>query len=193
MKNNQKKILRFISLLFVFITMTLPTISALAQSGLQLSAKRMFGLGIGSMVYTRMVLNVSGPADLKSVTFLIDGQVMAEVQTSPFKHSFHTNEFSAGWHELSAQGQTESGALVSSNVLRFLFPKPNGSLSGSGLHLDPAQSRSVGVHFDPAGGFSRGSKMHAEITSSPPLVVKPGDDPRNVHHQVENSRFEPPQ
>jgi hypothetical protein len=121
MKNNQKKILRFIGLLFVFITMTLPTISALAQSGLQLSAKRMFGLGIGSMVYTRMVLNVSGPTDLKSVTFLMDGQVMAEVQTPPFKHSFHTKDFPGGWHELSAQGLTESGAPVRSNVLRFRF------------------------------------------------------------------------
>ena len=193
MKNNQKKILRFISLLFVFITMTLPTISALAQSGLQLSAKRMFGLGIGSMVYTRMVLNVSGPADLKSVTFLIDGQVMAEVQTSPFKHSFHTNEFSAGWHELSAQGQTESGALVNSNVLRFCFLSQTEAYRDLAYILIPLSLVALASILIRLGVFPRGSKMHAEITSSPPLVVKPGDDPRNVHHQVENSRFEPPQ
>jgi len=101
------------------LTSTVP-----AQDGLSLKVRRWFGLGIGSRVRSRLELTVAGPADLQSVTYLIDGQTLETVQAPAFKHFFHTDSYAPGWHELSAVGQTGDGAVLISKPARYLFLSP---------------------------------------------------------------------
>jgi hypothetical protein len=91
------------------------------QNGLKLTVRRWLGLSLGSQVYSRLELSIGGPVDLRSVTFLIDGQAMKTIQPPPYKYFFHTSEYAPGWHELSATGQAADGQILLSNTARYQF------------------------------------------------------------------------
>ena len=97
------------------------TVPAFAQGELSLTVRRMFGLGLGSQVRSDLMLIASGPANLRSVAFLIDGQAMHEVTAAPYQYTFHTDLYSPGWHELSAEAETSEGGVLTSSVARYRF------------------------------------------------------------------------
>jgi hypothetical protein len=66
-------------------------------------------------------MEVTGPDNLTSVTFKIDGKEIGTVTTPPFKINFNTSDYPLGWHGLSAVGQTAGGRTLPSNVRRFEF------------------------------------------------------------------------
>ncbi len=65
--------------------------------------------------------SITGPADIASVTYLIDGQVMAEVNTQPFAFDFNTTQYPDGMHDLSAKVQTTSGQSFTTPSRQFEF------------------------------------------------------------------------
>ena len=93
----------------------------LAQSNFTLNIHRNIGYSSGSQIRGSFNMTVVGPNTIKSATFLIDGQTMKVITTSPFSFDFNTNDYPSGWHDLSASIQTTDGQTVTTAVRRFEF------------------------------------------------------------------------
>jgi DNA-directed RNA polymerase subunit RPC12/RpoP len=90
--------------------------SAFAQvSGLQLSLGKISGIGLGGQIQGFFRLSASGPADIASVTFEMDGKEMGTVSQAPFALQFNTDSYAPGQHRFSATGRTQSGRVLMSN------------------------------------------------------------------------------
>jgi hypothetical protein len=97
-------------------------VPALAQSdALQLFVRRNFGYSGGSQIQGSFRMEGMGPADLASVTFKIDQQVVGTSAQAPYRVDFNTDAYSLGWHTLSAEGQTTGGRRLTSAARRFEF------------------------------------------------------------------------
>ncbi len=109
----------------IILLLVLTTIFALSfnavmaqESPYTLRIMRDWGYGNGPDINGRMSLSVKGDQDLiQQVTFFIDGEVMASVAASPFKHQFDTNNFEPGLHRLTAEVKTSSGETHTTNGL----------------------------------------------------------------------------
>jgi DNA-directed RNA polymerase subunit RPC12/RpoP len=89
---------------------------------LRLRMRRDFGYGgMGNDIEGLFTIVADGPANLARVTFLIDGEVMADVTEPPFNHQFRTGEYPTGLHYLTAIGYTDDGRELSSNRLTRNF------------------------------------------------------------------------
>jgi hypothetical protein len=94
----------------------------LAQDGqYSLNLNRTFGFSSGSQIRGTFTADVIGPEGIRSVTYLIDGQKMAEVSQAPFSYRFETSSFPVGWHELSAAVTKTDGSTVTTRARRFQF------------------------------------------------------------------------
>jgi hypothetical protein len=97
-------------------------VTALAQTeNLQLFVRRNFGYGGGDQIQGSFRLEVTGPADLASVTFKVDDQVVGTASAAPFRVDFNTDSYGLGWHTLTAEGRTASGRKLASAPRRFEF------------------------------------------------------------------------
>lgn len=67
---------------------------------------------------------VSGPDNLVRVEYLMDGEVIGESTSEPFRFNFVTDNFELGLHEMSAVGYTADGQTLQSNVFRGDFVDP---------------------------------------------------------------------
>ncbi len=108
---------------------------ARADDGLTLTLRRDWGYGNGSQIQGHFSLHVTGPADLASVTFLIDDQPIGASAQAPFTLSFVTDNYPPGWHTLRASGQTAAGNMLSSATRRFQFVTSDQASSGLGQIL----------------------------------------------------------
>ena len=79
------------------------------------------GYSGGSQIRGSFRMEVTGPENLVSVTFRIDDTEIGTVTAPPFKINFNTVNYSLGWHDFSAVGQTADGRTLPSNVRRFEF------------------------------------------------------------------------
>jgi hypothetical protein len=94
----------------------------LAQDGqYSLNLNRNFGFSSGSQIRGTFTVDVIGPEGIQSVTYLIDGQKMAEVSQAPFGYKFNTSSYPVGWHELSASVTTADGRTGTTPARRFQF------------------------------------------------------------------------
>ncbi len=84
---------------------------------LELLMSKSSGFSLGNQIQGQFNLAVSGPSDITSVTYLIDGGEMATVTPAPFRYSFSTDKYSFGQHQFSATARTASGAALKSNVI----------------------------------------------------------------------------
>lgn len=91
------------------------------ESEYRLNLRRDFGYGAGSQIRGNFTVEVIGPAGIQTATFLMDGKVMQEVTSPPFKHSFKTQTYANGWHELSAVVKTVEGKTHTTPVRRLEF------------------------------------------------------------------------
>jgi hypothetical protein len=107
------------------LILLVPLSSAAAQSEeLTLAVRKNSGYNNGSEIRGSFSMAASGPENLASVTFLVDGQVLDEVSRPPFQTGLRTGNYGFGWHELQARGVTADGRQVSSAVQRFNFVNP---------------------------------------------------------------------
>jgi hypothetical protein len=109
------------SLIFALFFTAVWAVPALAQTPLNLDIRKDFGYDLGSQIRGTFTLAASGPADLTSVTFLIDGQSIRQVSAAPFSVQFKTTDFPDGFHDLQVTGQTSAGQALTSPARRFEF------------------------------------------------------------------------
>jgi hypothetical protein len=91
------------------------------EDSLTLRVNRDFGFGGGSQIQGRFSMRASGPEDLESVEFFIDGEVVNEDREAPFRYNFSTDDFPSGVHKLSALGYMRGGAVLSSITFTYEF------------------------------------------------------------------------
>jgi hypothetical protein len=114
--------MRKILLLLAGALVVLATGTALAQAEqLQLDVHRTFGYGLGSQIQGNFRLEVTGPVDLTSVTFTLDGERLATDPEAPFETRLITDDYAPGWHTLTATGGTAGGQTLTAPVRRFEF------------------------------------------------------------------------
>ena len=122
----------------VVLWLGLATGAAWAQDEeLTLGVHRTFGYGAGSQIQGNFRLEASGPADLASVTFTLDGAELATDTEPPFETRFVTDDYATGWHELSATGTTAEGRTVTARTRRFEFVSSSQAFSMVGRIMLP--------------------------------------------------------
>jgi hypothetical protein len=84
---------------------------------LELLLTKNMGLALGDQIQGSFTLSVSGPEDMTSVTYMIDGNEMATVTQAPLRYSFSTDSYAPGRHTFSATAKTTSGQTLKSNVI----------------------------------------------------------------------------
>jgi len=126
---------RTTAIILLALILSLLPAAAAAQGGgqsLELSLKRTFGYaGGGGQIQGRFAILASGPSDLASVTFLLDGETMAEVAQAPFRYSFSTGDYALGAHTLTATGTTSSGQTLNAQPLQLNFVSADASASAA--------------------------------------------------------------
>jgi hypothetical protein len=107
------------------------------ETELRLTVRRTFGYRGGNEIQGRFALGVEGPDDLVQVTFLMDGEVMAEDRESPFEYGFHTGDYPLGPHRLMAIGRLASGEELLSAERSFEFVTAEASWAAAGRIVVP--------------------------------------------------------
>ena len=91
------------------------------DSELRLSLSKDWGFSAGGQVQGLFTLSASGPQDMASVRFELDGEEIATVTQAPFKWQFNTDKYPVGGHALSAAGRMPDGSTLRSNTIRVEF------------------------------------------------------------------------
>lgn len=91
------------------------------QNDYRLNISRTFGYGNGSQIRGTFTLRIDGPGNMRSVKYIIDDQLIAEVTADPFTYSFQTTQYASGWHDLSAVIETNDGQKFTAPARRFDF------------------------------------------------------------------------
>jgi hypothetical protein len=118
---------RQLGILLVILGLGIAVPGAQAQtpaSALELRLSKVNGFNLGGRIQGRFRLTVSGTAELRQVTFLVDGAPIGDATASPFGITFDTGAFEPGRHELSATATSTSGERLGSNVLTVEFVSP---------------------------------------------------------------------
>jgi hypothetical protein len=89
-----------------------------------LNIRRNFGYSSGSQIKGNFTIDILGPANIKSVRYLIDGKVMADLAQSPFGFQFETTNYPYGTHELSAAIITSDGRQLTTKSRTYVFVTP---------------------------------------------------------------------
>ena len=97
---------------------------AAQTAALNLRVSKTFGFNNGSQIQGNFRLEASGPANLASVTFTLDGEPLGQVSAAPFTFDFNTDKYAPGWHTLSASGQTTDGQTLKAADRRYQFLSP---------------------------------------------------------------------
>jgi hypothetical protein len=68
-------------------------------------------------------MEIVGPQNqnIKSVTYLIDGQTMSKIEQAPFSLTFQTTQYANGWHDLSASIETQDGKKITTTARHLEF------------------------------------------------------------------------
>ncbi len=120
----------FLSLLFLVMS---AGVAAAQADELTLRMRRDFGYASGTGdIQGRFSLTASGPDDLTSVEFFIDGELMGSVTEPPFRLQFVTDDYPLGVHTLSATGSTTDGQLLESNAITGNFVAAGEGLEAAG-------------------------------------------------------------
>ncbi|MFN2148128.1 MAG: Ig-like domain-containing protein [Anaerolineales bacterium] len=120
-------------LVCVALMLTFPRDGQAQSDGesLKLSLTRNFGYAVGGRMQGRFTVKAQGPQDLSQVTFLLDGESIAQVTQSPFRFAFSTGDYALGAHTLSATGLTSSGTTLEAKPLQVEFISAEASAGSS--------------------------------------------------------------
>jgi hypothetical protein len=98
-----------------------PAVAQTQTSGLQLAVHKTFGFNNGSQIQGAFRLEATGPNNLVSVTFALDGETLVEQTDPPFSFDINTDQFAPGWHTVGATGRTADGQALTAADRRFEF------------------------------------------------------------------------
>lgn len=120
-----------LSILVTFILLTCVIFSVQAQQeDYRLNVHRNFGYSSGSQIRGSFNLDIVGPGTIKSVTYLVDEQVITQVAITPYSLTFQTSTYATGWHDLSAVVETLDGKKITTAPRRFEFVTAEQESSG---------------------------------------------------------------
>jgi hypothetical protein len=124
----------FTSFFMVLILLALVCSPVLAQTPetplYRLNVNRDFGYGAGADIKGLFTLRIVGPDDLTSVSFFIDGELITEVNTSPFTYQFNTSQYPFGTHDLTAVVNNTAGEKFSTPARHMNFVSPEEQAAG---------------------------------------------------------------
>jgi hypothetical protein len=84
---------RWVPLILALAAAWLVALPAAAQTAaLTLTVSKTFGFNNGSQIQGDFRLEASGPANLASVTFTLDGEPLGQVSAAPFTFDFNTDK-----------------------------------------------------------------------------------------------------
>lgn len=115
-----------IGLILVALLLLLAEPASAQEGDFGIRLRRDFGYGAGSNVRGTFTISLEGDeSQVAAVEFLIDGKVMARVESAPFHLQFHTDDYGFGMHELSAQVFLQDGRIetTASSWLNFVTPE----------------------------------------------------------------------
>lgn len=123
--------------LLVVVVLFIP-VSVYAQESdpkIELSLIRNFGYGGLREIQGNFTLKIRDPlADLETVDFYLDGELIALISQEPYEYKFHTSNFPEGEHIFSAVGTLSNGTAVQSNQISKML-----------LSSDQARSQTQGL------------------------------------------------
>jgi hypothetical protein len=95
------------------------------QDAYTINLRRNFGYGGGVNIRGTFTIRLVGDeTKVENVTFFIDGEKMATVETEPFNHRFHTDDYGFGNHRLWAEVQLRDGSTQRTLDLQYNFLNP---------------------------------------------------------------------
>lgn len=140
---------RFYPILICFLLALFAATPAVTQQDDQLILKlnRDFGYGgMGNDIQGLFSLEIRNPpADLARVEFTIDGQLIAEDDSSPYKIQFSTDSYPLGEHVLAAIGYTNNGKHLSSNEFTVEFVSPEAGWKSALKIIGPVFGIIIGI------------------------------------------------
>ncbi len=114
------EIRRRIAPLLVVVILFIP-VSVYAQESdpkIELALIRNFGYGGMREIQGNFTLKIRDPlADLETVDFYLDGELIAPISQEPYEYKFHTSNFPDGEHTFYAVGTLSNGISVQSNQI----------------------------------------------------------------------------
>jgi hypothetical protein len=117
-----QKIQFFLKIGFVLVLLAAAATPAFAQQDeYRLGVNKIIGYSSGDQIRGTINMYLIGPSNIQSVKFMIDGQVVGEVNQAPFQIAFQTGSYAFGSHDLSAAVQTTDGRQVTTPVRTFVF------------------------------------------------------------------------
>jgi hypothetical protein len=160
------------SIVVVFILLVLICSPVLAQTPetplYRLNINRDFGYGLGADIKGLFTLRIVGPEDLESVSYFIDGELMAELDESPFTYQFNTNQYPFGAHDLTAVVTNVGGETLTTPARLMNFVSPEEQTAGTQKILIPIILLVVGIML------VTGLMQSATMRKRNPNGVEPG-------------------
>ena len=130
--------LTHILIITMLLMVTSNTIAVAQSETLPLSVSRTRGYsGSNNDIQGYFTFSVREQEGLQSVQFLLDGDVVLEINEPPFKFKLNTDNYENGVHTLNALGIFSDGRRISSTPFTREF------VSSKSLHL----TRGLGVAF----------------------------------------------
>jgi hypothetical protein len=106
--------------LLVFVVLFIPgnVYAQKSDPNIELSLIRNFGYGGLGEIQGNFTLKIRDAlADLDTVDFYLDDDLIAEIGQEPYEYKFHTSHFPEGEHVFSAVGTLSNGTEVQSNQI----------------------------------------------------------------------------
>jgi hypothetical protein len=122
MKNSKKIFLALLLVAGITLSFAAPVLAQTqAPAEYRLNLNRDFGFGAGANIRGLFSLNVVGPEGYTSVSYYIDGNLMATVPADPFKFQFNTSQYDFGWHDLNAEVTASNGSVFTTPARHVNF------------------------------------------------------------------------
>ncbi len=112
---------RYFWLFTLALALSRPPLVSAQTDELTLSVHKQLGYNNGSEIQGTFSVEASGPPDLVSVAFFMDGQPLGTATSAPYRLEFNTEQYAMGWHTLTATGQTAGGRELTAPGKRFNF------------------------------------------------------------------------
>ncbi|MGV8049382.1 MAG: hypothetical protein AB2L21_03350 [Anaerolineaceae bacterium] len=117
-----KKRISVLVFTLIFLMVSVNTTQAQNADPYQVSLRRDFGYGNGVEIQGNMTLSLKGDTEnAVRVTFLMDKQTLAVLESAPYQFSFSTDNYRPGAHSLSAQVETKDGKTFTTKALAYHF------------------------------------------------------------------------
>lgn len=115
------KFLLGLILVFCLISVTYLPVHA-QDEAFGIHVRKDFGYNMGRNIQGRFTISLRGvDTQVESVTFLMDGIELEQVNAAPFRYQFSTDDFEPGVHRLAAQVKLKGGSVITTSTATFEF------------------------------------------------------------------------